>query len=155
MNDDVLMSIQPRFADAILLGTKTHELRRRFPERLTGAKVYVYASTPARAIIGSFRIASVDRRPRWWLARMRRRATTLTAREIYSYLDGQHHGNLVEVSEQLRFPRPVPLSDMRRLGLEPPQSYRFLSADLGLELEIAAGLRSRPHTTDCTPAGPR
>lgn len=148
MTDYVLISIQPRFADAIFHGAKTHELRRRFPENLTGAKAYVYSSTPARAVVGSFRIATVNRHPRWWLARMRRRATTLSAQEINTYLDGQHHGTLVEVSEQLQFPRPVPLAHLRNLGLEPPQSYRFLSPALSLELEDAAGLRGTLHSSN-------
>lgn len=141
---DVLMSIQPRFAEAIFRGEKTHELRRRFPASLTGATVYVYASTPTRAVIGSFRIASVERRPRWLVARTRRLATTLTSEQINTYLAGLQHGVLIEVAEQLRFAHTVPLADLRRYGVEPPQSYRFLATDVRDELERVGGMGLRP-----------
>ncbi|GAA1817915.1 hypothetical protein [Agromyces neolithicus] len=149
----VLMSIQPRFAEAILRGEKTHELRRRFPGSLTGATVYVYASTPTRAVIGSFRIASVERRPRWLVARTRRLATTLTSEEIHTYLAGLQHGVLIEVAEQRRFTHTVPLADLRQFDVEPPQSYRFLSTDVRDELEAVGGMV--PRSTLCAVRPPR
>lgn len=134
MTRDVLMSIRPRFAEAIFAGEKTHELRRQFPASLSGATVYVYASTPLRKVIGSFQIASVQRIPKWLLARTRRRATTLTATELLAYLDGLHHGVLLEVSNPTEYARPVPLARLRAIGIEPPQSYRFLRPDVAAQL---------------------
>lgn len=147
MTNDVLMSIQPRFAEAIFRGEKTHELRRRFPDHLVGTRIYVYASTPVRAVLGTFRVASVERRPRWLLARTRRRATNLAAGEITSYLHGQHHGVLIEVAHQQRFPRPISLAELRGFEVEPPQSYRFLSRELSVELDHAGELSHVLHRT--------
>lgn len=127
MTGDILMSIRPRYAEAILSGQKSHELRRRFSARPAGSKVFVYASSPVCELVGSFSIASVDTMPAWLVARRRRRATTLSSTEILDYLRGQRHGTLIEVADPYRFPAPIDLAQLRAWGLEPPQSYRLLN----------------------------
>ncbi|MFH0765649.1 MAG: hypothetical protein V2A61_04425, partial [Calditrichota bacterium] len=56
---DILMSIDPLFADKILSGQKTIEIRINFPTRWTGARVIFYASSPIQSIVGEATVASV------------------------------------------------------------------------------------------------
>lgn len=135
MTDDILMSIRPRFAAAILSGAKSHELRRRFLAGATGTRVFVYASSPVCRVVGYFSVQAVDTMPTWLVARRRRRATTLSAEEIYGYLEGLRHGTLIEVAEPTTFDKPIALAVLREWGLEPPQSYRYLSADIVERIE--------------------
>lgn len=143
MTGDILMSIRPRFADAILAGQKTHELRRRFADARPGARVIVYASGPRRAVVGMFTVASVHTMPAWMIARRRRRATTLSGDEIREYLVGVRSGTLIEVSAPTRFTQPISLSQLRSYGVEPPQSYRYLPSSIARKI-LSAGHRHQP-----------
>jgi hypothetical protein len=50
----VLFSIRPFYANKILAGQKTVELRRRFPEvGMPGSTAMIYCTNPVRAIVGS------------------------------------------------------------------------------------------------------
>ena len=51
--NDVLISIRPHYAEAILSGDKTVELRRRIPAIDLGTRLWIYATQPVRAVVGS------------------------------------------------------------------------------------------------------
>lgn len=139
MTRDILLSIRPRFADAILAGEKTHELRRRFANAHPGTRVIIYASGSRRAVVGMFTIAAIQSMPTWIIARRRRRATTLSAGEIREYLAGSKAGVLIEVANPVRFEQPLSLTEARALfGIEPPQSYRYLPRSTVNEILLAA-----------------
>ena len=55
--NEAIISIKPVFADAILDGQKTVELRRRIPPVEVGARLWIYATRPVAAVIG---IATID-----------------------------------------------------------------------------------------------
>lgn len=55
--DEAIISIHPTFAEAILSGRKTVELRRRIPPVEVGARLWIYATRPTAAIVG---IAIID-----------------------------------------------------------------------------------------------
>jgi predicted transcriptional regulator len=56
----LLLSLRPRFADAILAGAKTVELRRRPINARPGTAILLYASRPMMAIVGT----AASNRPR-------------------------------------------------------------------------------------------
>jgi predicted transcriptional regulator len=60
MNDpnEILISLKPRHADHIFMGSKTVELRKRRLKVQPGARVWIYATAPTAAIRG---YASLDR----------------------------------------------------------------------------------------------
>jgi predicted transcriptional regulator len=55
--NEAIISIRPTFAEAILSGNKTVELRRRIPPVEVGARLWIYATRPMAAIVG---IATID-----------------------------------------------------------------------------------------------
>ena len=60
VNRDVIFSIKPKYADQIMEGIKTVELRRRFTnEAPIGARAFIYSSAPAKAMVGYATIADV------------------------------------------------------------------------------------------------
>ena len=56
----MILSLRPRFADAILSGVKTVELRRTEPKIRVPTLAFIYASTPARALLGTCIVTSVE-----------------------------------------------------------------------------------------------
>lgn len=119
MSDAVLMSLRPRFADAILDGWKTVELRRRRPSFSTGCAVLVYASAPAQQVLGWFQVAGVEAGSPTDLWRRFGREMAITKRELEEYLEGRELGYAIEIAQATRIkPRSLPL--------RAPQSWQYL-----------------------------
>ena len=58
----IVLSLKPRFAQAILAGVKTVELRRTVPKIVIPTRALLYASSPVRALLGTCVITSVHSR---------------------------------------------------------------------------------------------
>ncbi len=59
---DVLLSVKPAYANLLVDGIKTIELRRKFPVDLVpGTKCLIYSSSPTKKVIGECKIAKVER----------------------------------------------------------------------------------------------
>ncbi|MCT9820797.1 ASCH domain-containing protein [Microbacterium sp. W1N] len=137
----VLLSVRPRYAHAILAGTKTAEVRRRFPYQPPGTTLYLYSSTPDKAIMGTAQLDSIDR-PRvdrvWNLYRDQ---IEIEKAALGDYLSDLDAAAILRVNNFHRWSHPVPLHDLRlRLGIEPPQSFRYLTDE---HVRILDGLRAR------------
>jgi len=115
------MSIRPRFAEAILDGKKTVELRRRRPSLPVGVRVLIYASSPTQHVIGWFETGSViaDRPTVLW--EMVRDRAGVSRAEFRAYFAGCELAHAIEISAAER------LSPMA-LGMRPPQSWQYLHA---------------------------
>jgi predicted transcriptional regulator len=124
----VLLSVRPRFADALLDGTKTVEMRRR-PMRLhAGTLCLLYASSPTSALTGALSVADVDHGTPDELWRRHGPRTALTRDEYDDYLDGRSSACALLVTAVIAFHTPVPLAELRRRSeaFIAPQSYRFV-----------------------------
>ena len=51
--EHIIISIHPNYAEDILIGEKTVELRRRAPRIKEQTKLWIYATRPICAIVGS------------------------------------------------------------------------------------------------------
>jgi len=127
----LLLSIRPKFAEMIFNGSKRVELRRRRPRICAGDKVYVYMSSPVRALVGEFivqRVLSSSVDDLWDIVRD---CAGITQEHFEEYYSGTDLGCAIFVAESKRLPRPIELDDLRRIwsGFRPPQSYAYLSHD--------------------------
>ncbi len=59
MTRDAIISIRPRFVEAIFSGTKTVELRRRIPAIEAGARLWIYSTMPVGALVGSADVSAI------------------------------------------------------------------------------------------------
>ena len=139
-----LISIKPAYAEAILSGRKSVELRRRIPSVTPGLRLFIYSTLPVGAVVGAVTLERVAR------------GTPTAIWEEFGPLTGVNRADYDDyfagVSEALglllRAPRRVPRSDMRALrslreGFHPPQVMVRLSAEEALALEGGS--------TDATP----
>ena len=60
-NKDAIISIHPKYADAILSGKKTIELRRRIPATAVGTRLWIYATRPLGGVVGSAVVSEILR----------------------------------------------------------------------------------------------
>lgn len=150
MSRVLLLSVRPRFARALLDGTKTVEVRRRFPDVPSGTKVVLYSSSPERAVLGTMRVRALGRMAAEDIWRNYRDEIFIEWDELSDYLNGADRSSILELESPVTWPHPVPLNSMRRMiGLEPPQSFRYLTERQLSKVEAAA---SRP--SDALPTSP-
>lgn len=140
----VLLSVRPTFARRLLSGHKTAEVRRRFPAIPAGTDVYVYSSTPERAVVGVFRLSAVhkDSPQKLW----ERFAEQLDITKAYfsEYLEDRAAAVVVELCLKETWLRPVTLDELRAsVGVQPPQSFRYLDTTQERQLRgVALGSES-------------
>lgn len=124
----ILLSLKPRFAEAILRGVKTVELRRQPVALAPDAAVLIYASSPVMAIIGTARVHNIehgDPQQIW----VRHSANIALAREEYDdYLSGAGFVSAITLEMPAFLDSPVTLQQLRgEQPFHPPQSYCFVS----------------------------
>jgi predicted transcriptional regulator len=136
----VLLSVKPKFARSLMAGTKTAEVRRRFPDIAAGTLIYVYSSSPERAIVGTLRSEGVHRRGPNEVWEQFKEIIDIDERYLHDYLVNVDEAVVVEVSAPQPWNVPVSLAQLRELlGVEPPQSYRYLTEEQGSLLESGGG----------------
>jgi predicted transcriptional regulator len=127
----VLFSIRPFYADKILAGQKTVELRRRFPEvGMSGSTAMIYCTSPVKAIVGSFRIRDVRKLSLSTLWRSHGGAACIAKDDFNEYFSGQDHGFAIILSGAKALNGRLSASDLEaEFGIVPPQSYRYLTEE--------------------------
>lgn len=130
-----LMSIHPRWADAILEGTKTVELRRQAPKRRLSHLV-IYSTSPVCRIVGWAAVKDVHRGTPTQLWNRWNSVADVTRSEFRSYFDGSKAGFAICLGPVRRIDQPL---ELEAIGLErPPQSFQYLNGNAaaipGLEI---------------------
>lgn len=129
----VLLSLKSRFAEAILSGAKTVELRRTVPKIVIPTRALPYATTPVRALVGTCIITDVrsaDLAALWHEYGSR---SDLGQHEFQQYFDGVDVGTALTLTQPRAFGRRVPLQDLRAKprGFRPPQSFAYVDTKTG------------------------
>lgn len=132
----MILSLRPRFADAILSGVKTVELRRTEPKIRVPTLVLIYASTPVRALLGTCIVTSVESDRLGTIWQVHGAGSGLDHGEFLSYFEGVEAGTALSLASPSRFSRPVPLEELRSrpTGFRPPQSFCYVDAETGNRL---------------------
>ena len=129
----IVLSLKPRFAEAILAGTKTVELRRTTPKIEVPTRALLYATTPVRALLGTCIITSVTSAKLAALWREYGSRSELSYKEFKSYFEGVEVGTALTLAHERPLTRMVPLQDLRAKprGFRPPQSFAYVDTKTG------------------------
>ena len=127
LDRDVVFSIKPEYCKKIVDGTKTVELRRRFPTSTRpGTTALIYATSPQRALFGIAQIARVTKLPTNQIWTKYQRCAGVTRKEFDEYFSGLNIGVAIELRGAKALTREVELSELRRrFNFEPPQSFLY------------------------------
>ena len=138
--NDAIISIHPRHAHAILDGAKTIELRRRIPSVSIGTRLWIYATRPLGAVIGTATVERIVRgKPEEiWLQFGHR--TGIERPEYEAYFDGAQQAIGLILTEAQRSLRHVAIEDLRdlRQGFHPPQVLTWISRQEAQSLRAMA-----------------
>lgn len=119
-----LMSIHPRYANAIVNGTKRVEFRKR-PLAQDVTHVVVYATVPVKAVIAAFEVRGQQISSPTDLWRQFRAVAGISKRDFFAYYADNALGVGIEVGQV--FTPSEPLSLCEDFGIaRPPQSYQYI-----------------------------
>lgn len=123
---DLWLSVHPRWASAILSGSKTVELRRRAPQLEPRSRALVYATTPVKAVLGYSVVQQIVSLPLDELWRVHGSGSGVSKGEFDRYFSGLESGVGIVLGEAAWLDRAVPLSELRDRGELPAQGWRYL-----------------------------
>lgn len=134
----LLLSIRPKYAELILNGQKTVELRRVRPKVAPGDLVLLYASSPTCELVGAFTVDAIEVSSPTALWKRHGSALGVTRSQLYAYFKGTSRAVAISVKAPRRIRHPLTLADLRSQlpGFVPPQSYVFLHPDQVAALDI-------------------
>lgn len=126
-----LISLEARFAEGILSGSKRVELRRRPMRLLVGTTIWMYVKVPIGKVIGSVKVQSLHALAPSTLWRRYGDVSGLSRAEFFDYFVGVERGFVLVLEEPAKLARPVPLGKLRTLndGFHPPQFFQHLAKD--------------------------
>lgn len=126
---DAIISIRPKYAEAILCGEKTVELRRRIPAISVGTRLWIYTTLPVGAITGTAVVHQIRRGTPGEIWREFRAHAGVNRSEFRNYF-----GHAIEavalILVQPKRIAPVHIEDLRQRwsGFHPPQVIARLTA---------------------------
>lgn len=125
----LFMSVKPKYAERILAGDKTVELRRKPPIK-TPPVVVIYGSGPVKAVMGIAELLIVRTASPVEIWNEYGTDSCIARHEFDAYFAGSDRATALVLDSAVEAERQVPLSSLRRFGLEPPQSWRYISSSL-------------------------
>jgi predicted transcriptional regulator len=128
---DVLLSIKPKFAEAIIDGRKRYEFRKiKFANKDIN-RVCIYATSPVKKIIGVFKISNIiEDRPHALWDRLKDHAG-ISEEEFFNYFSNSEKGFALEIKDVEKFENPI---DPNALipNFVPPQSFYYIKDTINL-----------------------
>jgi predicted transcriptional regulator len=134
----LFISVKPHYASAILDGQKTVELRRTRPNLSAGTLVILYSSTPTRAVVGWAQLAAVREGTPGEIWAEFGFAAGIDEPSYDIYFDGADQAFALELDDVVAASQPVPLDVIRSIGIQPPQSWRYVPADVSSRIQASA-----------------
>ena len=127
---NVLLSIKPKYVNEIVNGNKRYEFRKSvFRKRGNVGKVYIYASSPVKRIVGAFTIESIiEERPEE-LWRICKKFSGISEVEFFDYFRDKDKGYAIEIG-MLELFDPINPKD-HIPDFSPPQSFCYTDEPWG------------------------
>ncbi len=125
----LLMSLRPEYAEPILQGRKTIELRRKFSKKYEGATIVFYITRPVQQFMFTATIAQVDHTQKKRLWNMYQQECGISQTAFDQYFSGIDHGYAIRLSNVRLVPNQLFLEHAKKVcpKLRPPQSFQRLA----------------------------
>ena len=120
---NVLLSIKPKYANAILAGEKQVEFRKKtFKKEVE--RVYIYSSAPEQKIIGYFIIDNIDAAPPEELWKKYNAVGSISKEDFFDYFFEKEIGYSIKIKNFKKFSKSKNPKDIFE-NFVPPQSYMY------------------------------
>ncbi|SHH60314.1 hypothetical protein [Ferrimonas marina] len=157
MNPATLISIKAEHVINILSGDKTIELRRRIGKHIApGAQLIIYTSSPVKAITATARVRLIEHGAPADIDKATLAKCCVSSADVFHYAAGLGKLFLIHLEQVTPLMHPIPLAQLRSLGITPPQSYRYapsMLADL-VQQQNPTVHQGQFRVVDCSLYGP-
>jgi predicted transcriptional regulator len=133
-----LLSIHPRFASAILDGTKSVEFRKRSFSRSVDY-LLLYATAPVKRVVGCFGVAGIERAIPAVIWERHGARGGITREEFIRYYGDSTTAIAIAVRYAVPFTEPLPLACVLGSGKSAPQSFVYLQSIISTNVAEAGG----------------
>jgi predicted transcriptional regulator len=126
---NVLLSIRPKYVEAIMSGNKRYEFRKAIFRNKNIEKVYIYSTAPVKKVVGSFMIGDIieDYPNRLW--EQLSEFSGLNDKEFFSYFNRRKKGFALKIENLEKFNYPLDPRDVIP-DFVPPQSFCYLDPSI-------------------------
>jgi predicted transcriptional regulator len=128
---ELLMSVKPVFAERMVAGSKSIEIRKHFSEKWVGHDAVIYATKPSGGIVGTTTIRSVTKGHPDALWASFGSQIGCSRSQYDSYVGNASELAAVGFDKVMPYETPVPINQLERLlclKLYAPQSFAEVSA---------------------------
>jgi predicted transcriptional regulator len=146
--DVLFLSLRPVYAELLLAGEKTVELRRIRPRAAEGTEILLYASSPQCELVGLGTVEAIRQATPNDIWKNHGSNTGIGRTAFRNYFRGATQAVAITVMNPRRLESPIPLSRLRAewLHFQPPQSFRYVSGDDAIRLLHAHNVEvNSPH----------
>ncbi len=126
---NVLLSVRPRYADAIMRGEKRFEFRRSLFKHRDVERVFIYATSPVKRIIGSFSIKAILHERPQDLWKVTKASAGICKEDFFEYFKRVEKGYAIEIDGVVPFKTPLDPSDVIP-DFTAPRSFRYVPDSL-------------------------
>jgi predicted transcriptional regulator len=123
---NVLLSIDPSYAEAILSGAKRYEFRRKIFKRKDIYFVYLYANSTVKRIVGSFQIRGIIEGLPKDIWKRCHAHSGISRKKFFEYFGCSKKAYCIKVGKVIRFHPPIDPHMIIR-DFTPPQSFSYIS----------------------------
>lgn len=125
-NSNLVISLKSRFAERIVSGEKTIEIRKKFHSKWAGHDAFLYASQPVGGFVGKASITNVTHGHPTDIWTQFEGRIGCSKKDFEEYVESAAEVSAIEFDNVVRFENSIPLrliSDLLRQKLTAPQSY--------------------------------
>ncbi|MEO6728421.1 MAG: ASCH domain-containing protein [Candidatus Dojkabacteria bacterium] len=119
----VILSIKPYYAEKILNGEKTYELRKSIFKVPNIKTVIIYASSPISRIIGEFEIDGIIHEEISLLWKKTKEFTAVNKSFFDEYFTDKEKGYAIKIKNIKRYDKTY--SILEKYGMTAPQSFSY------------------------------
>ncbi len=126
---DVILSIKPKYVEAILRGEKKYEFRKNIFKNRNINYIYIYSSSPVKKIVAIFNVGDIIEDNPKALWDKCKDLSGLEDKEFFRYFVDNKKGFAIEIDNLEKLKTPI---DPKKImpGFVPPQSFCYVSSSL-------------------------
>lgn len=133
-NDLLIISVKPKYAEKIIEGKKTIELRKCAPKRVSkNDRLLLYVTSPVKELWGLYKIKEiiVEEPKKFW--ELYGHKTGISENEFENYYKNSSKAfgiEIVEIQNYMKY--SIKLNSLRKLipGFMPPQTYSYIRKNI-------------------------
>ncbi len=126
---NVLLSIEPKYAEAIISGIKKYEFRRTIFKRKDIDRVYLYSNSTVRKIVGAFEIERIIEGNPQEIWKKCHEYGGISEEDFFKYFTGARKAFAIKIKNAQIFHEPIDPYSMF-VKFTPPQSFYYLGFDI-------------------------